>query len=404
MDLLVIGGGAAGLAAAVAAARRGARVTILERANRIGKKLLATGNGRCNLANTGAPTYYGHRDFALAVLRHTPVSGVLDFFHGIGLATVQEEDRVYPACGQASAVLDVLNLQLERLGVDIILNETAVRLDKQEDAFICHTLSGRVIKARHVLVAGGGMAAPKLGSNGSAYSLLTGLGHPIIEPAPALTQLEAALPAISGLAGLRMPALLTLYEGGNPMAAAQGEVLFTDYGISGVCAMQLSRDAQNAVKQGLKPRLYIDLSPLLHVMPIKYERCDPKDSNTHVPAVLALLEERLATLGMPLNQLLTGIVPRLFAHKIGAVSLSAMAGLLAAYPVDITGVRGFEWAQVTQGGIDPDGFDPRTMQSRLTPGLYAAGEVLDVDGDCGGFNLMFAFAGGISAGNQMIPQ
>jgi predicted Rossmann fold flavoprotein len=404
MDLLIIGGGAAGLAAAVVASRRGAHVMILERMNRIGKKLLATGNGRCNLANTGTPVYFGHSGFALSLLRHTPVSAILGFFREIGLMTTQEEGRVYPACGQASAVLDVLSLQLDRFGVEVYVNEEAACLVREGGRYICHTLSGRILEARNVLVSGGGMAAPKLGSNGSTYSLLTSAGHRLIEPAPALTQLETEVPAIRGLAGMRAPALLTLCVGETSVAAAEGEVLFTEYGLSGVCAMQLSREAQNTHKRGLKPTVYIDFSPLLQIIPEKYTRCEPTDYKTHIPAVLNVLSNRAGKLGMPLEHILTGIVPRLIAQKIGIRSLKETARLLAAYPVRITGVRGFEWAQVTQGGIDPEDFDPVTMQSRLSAGLYAAGEVLDVDGDCGGFNLMFAFAGGITVGNQIIPR
>ena len=401
MDLLIIGGGAAGLAAAVVASRRGARVTIVERMNRVGKKLLATGNGRCNLANMGDPVYFGNSGFALSVLEHTSVSDILAFFHGIGLATTRREELVYPACGQAAAVLDVLTLQLDRYGVKICSNETAAHLIKEGGRFICRTLSGLILEAGNVLVSGGGMAAPKLGSNGSVYSLLTAAGHRLVQPAPALTQLEAEASAIRGLAGLRMPALLTLCTEGIPVSAAQGEVLFTDYGVSGVCAMQLSRDVGNAVKRGLQPCLYMDLSPLLKIIPDQYTRREPQDCNINIPAVLELLVKRTDKLGMPLQHVLTGIVPQPFARKIGGCSLEEMARLLAAYPIRITGGRGFEWAQVTQGGIDPEDFDPHTMQSRLLAGLYAAGEVLNVDGDCGGFNLMFAFAGGISAGNHI---
>ena len=311
---------------------------------------------------------------------------------------------MYPACGQASAVLDVLQLQLDKNAVDVRVNETVTQLTRKDSRFVTTTKSGDSIFSDNVLVAGGGMAAPKLGSNGSVYPLLTCLGHRLIDPFPALTQLITEHSAIQGLSGLRMPALLTLCIGETSIAASQGEVLFTDYGVSGVCTMQLSGEAANAIKHGKKPILYLDLSPLLCVIPQKYTHTKPGDYRANIRAVLELLEKRTAEIGLPPEHILTGIVPRLFAQKIGSPGLYEMARKLAAYPVAVTGVRGFENAQVTRGGIDPTDFDPSTMESHLVHGLYAAGEVLDVDGDCGGFNLMFAFASGILAGSSIKRQ
>ncbi len=389
---LIVGGGASGLAAAVCAARRGKRVVVLERLSAPGKKLLATGNGRCNLLNVGTPQYEGGAVFAERVLSFCPASRVLDFFHSIGLATAQEADgRVYPACNQASAVLDVLRAACDRHGVRIVTDCRVTALKRVGGGFLAETDGMGQFAAEGALIAGGGMAAPRLGSDGSAYALLTALGHTLFTPLPALSPLETPHNKIRGLSGLRMPAILTLCEGDSPVAAAQGEMLVTDYGISGVCAMQLARAAQ-ALK---RPVLYVDLSPMLGIAPTRYARVPATNVRKNTQKALALLQKRQETLP---DSLLTGLVPRLLAQKLAHYPIEALAEQLTAFSLPVTGVRGFEQAQVTQGGVDTRDFDAETMRSRLVPGLQAAGEVLDVDGDCGGYNLLFAWASGILAG------
>ncbi len=404
-DVIIIGGGAAGLTAALSASERGARVLLLEKANRVGRKILASGNGRCNLANTGPESYPGGGAFAHAVLSRCPVSRVLDFFHGLGLVTVEEEaGRVYPGCGQAAAVLDVLRGALERRGVEALCDTPARSVEMEKWGLRVDTPSGS-FRAPAIVAACGGMAGGKLGHDGGAYGLLIALGHTLIPAKPALSPLTAEKSAVRGLSGLRLPAILTLCRKkagglGTPLnAAAQGEALFTDYGVSGVCAMELARGAwEEKEKSGAWPILYLDFAPMLGLCPRAFGKFDSgqRAPDRHLPAIRAFLEERARIL--PSDALLQGMAPRLLADRLRGLTVSELALSLAAFPVPLTGVRGFDYAQVTAGGVDCEEFDPATLGSRLVPGLYAAGEMLDVDGACGGFNLQFAFASGILAG------
>ncbi|MBR3106319.1 MAG: aminoacetone oxidase family FAD-binding enzyme [Clostridia bacterium] len=397
-DVMIIGGGAAGLTAALSASKQGAKTVVLEAAPRVGRKILASGNGRCNLANASALRYNGDTALAEAVLTACPVERVLRFFRGLGLMTVEEAGgRIYPACGQAAAVLDVLRLALERQGVDLICEAPVTKLEKTKAGFRVLTPRG-VFEARSVVAAFGGMAGGKLGHDGGAYRLLTDLGHTLVPPRPALSALVTEKKAVKGLSGLRLPAKLTLCDGTKPIEADQGEALFTDYGVSGVCAMQLSRTAGKLLSTGKSPMLYLDFSPMLGLTPRIYDRVEAGDPFINVPLLLSCLKERQHTL--PKEALLTGLAPRLLAERLKGLPLPEMAKALAAFPAPVIGVRGMENAQVTAGGIRGDEFDPKTLQSRLCPGLFAAGEALDVDGDCGGYNLQFAFASGLIAGEN----
>lgn len=398
-DVCIIGGGAAGLTAALSASDGGAgRVMVLESAPRAGRKILASGNGRCNLANMGEPRYFGDTAFALAVMRRMPAEAVLRFFHGLGLVTVEEAGgRVYPGCGQASAVLDTLREAMARRGVEEACGVRAQKIEPINGGFAITTDRG-VTTARRVIVACGGMAGGKLGHDGGPYRLLTALGHRLVSPKPALTQLIAQKEAVRGLSGLRVPALLILCDGEKPVAAAGGEALFTDYGISGVCAMQLSRDAGRILEKGREATLYMDFTPMLGLTPRVYDRLEPASPSRHAPLTLACLNDRRHIL--PKDQLLLGLAPKLLMQKLRGQDIRQLANSLAAYPVPIIGVKGFENAQVTCGGIACRDFSPETMESSLVPGLYCAGEMLNVDGDCGGYNLQFAFAGGILAGQS----
>lgn len=396
-NILILGGGASGLAAAVIAAERGARVTIVEKNDRVGKKLLATGNGRCNLVNLGTPAYYGDGKFARDVLRALPASDVLAFFARIGLPTRADSAlRVYPSCNQAAAVLDVLRARLDKLGVRVLTNVTAQRIRRVNGGYRVQTTDG-VLDASRVIVCCGGLAAPKLGA-GDAYNLLTELGCKLIAPAPALSPLECEKNAVRGLSGMRLAVTLTLCDGFKPIARTQGEALFADYGLSGVCAMQMARDAHALLRRGAEATVYVDFSPSLGLGKYQMARLKAGDPYENEPALRAFLESRRALFSD--QDILLGALPRPLREKLRAVSFASLARLLCAYPLRITGVRGFDQAQVTQGGIAASAFSPDTLEHLSLPGLYACGEILNVDGDCGGFNLMFAFACGLLAGRH----
>lgn len=398
-NILILGGGASGLAAAVIASELGARVTILERSDRVAKKLLATGNGRCNLANTGKPIYFGDEDFAQKVLSRISPQDVRDFFDRLGVPTRPDSaGRVYPACNQAAAVVDALRLRLAASGVRIVTGAQATEIRKTESGYAVKTSAGN-FSGDSVIVCCGGLAAPKLGAV-NAYSLLTNLGCKLLSPGPALTPIETNKAPIKGLSGLRLPVTLTLCDGRKPIAATQGEMLFADYGVSGVCVMQLARDAHNLLKRKARPMLYVDFSPAMGLGDYRMERIAPHDPYANEQRMLRYLRDREAY--MPENDLLLGALPRLLRERLPRVSVEELAHLLCAYPLPVTGVRGYDQAQVTQGGIDTKDFSPETLEHKQLKGLYACGEILNVDGDCGGYNLQFAFACGMIAAEHAV--
>lgn len=396
-NILILGGGASGLAAAVIASECGARVTILERSDRVAKKLLATGNGRCNLANVGKNAYYGDEKFADEVLSHIGAEDVRAFFDRLGVPTRPDSaGRVYPACNQAAAVVDALRLRLSQSGVRIVTGAQATAIEKTQSGYTVRTSAG-AFSAGKVIVCCGGLAAPKLGA-ANAYNLLTPFGCQLITPGPALTPIETEKAPIKGLSGLRLPVTLTLCDGKKPVSCTQGEMLFADYGVSGVCVMQLSRDAHNLIKRKAHPILYVDFSPAMGLGDYRMERLTPRNPYANEARMLRYLQEREAY--MPESDLLLGALPRLLRERLPKVSTEELAHLLCAYPLPVTGVRGYDQAQVTQGGIGTKDFSPETLEHRQHKGLYACGEILNVDGDCGGFNLQFAFACGMLAGEH----
>lgn len=394
--VVVIGGGAAGLAAAIAAAECGDRVTILERLDRVGKKLLATGNGRCNLMNTGERCYPGGTALADAVLDRCGVTEQTIFWQHVGLRMRQEDGgRVYPVSGMASTVLDALRYALDALGVEIITGVTVTGIYKARQGWT--VMAGeRKWKAERVIVAGGGCAQPKLGSDGSAWPLLTSLGHPLVLPRPALTQIITDTAPIKGLSGIRVRTRVRITSGTQEKHVETGELLFADYGVTGVCVMQCAR--------------YAAPGDVLHIDLVRALGFDTEE------AFRQELQLRRDTWhDRRQSELLTGLcVPKValaimqaaelegFQHstcgQLTAVQIARLAQAAADFILIIRGVKGYDSAQVTAGGICTEAFDPITMESTLAPGIHAAGEVLDVDGDCGGFNLMFAFGSGILAG------
>ena len=462
LDLIIIGGGAAGLAAACAAARPGRRVVLLEKQSRVGRKLLATGNGRCNLTRLGAKPsdYFGARNAAATALRRCPPEDVLAFFDELGLpAAPDEEGRVYPLSNQAASVLDALRLSAAERGCEIrtdcaveeIRTEgnsqaRSARSDAQSrgqkasgrsaepypsfradsvhgkgaspsafassehergsadaaSSFLVRTSDGQTLRARRVLICTGGLAAPKLGACGDGYKLMEMLGHSSTPKFPAIAALKTPPEPVRPLKGQRAECLLTLTSGSRTLRAERGEALFADGGVSGIAAMQLARACQTALRAGENCALHLNFAP-------DWEDVD------------ARLSERARRLPLrTMEDFLSGVVPKRIgqtlvkaagieplsreARSLSPRELRALAAALTDWTLPVTGTQGFEQAQVTAGGVSMDGFDPETMQSRRVPGLYGAGELMDVDGDCGGFNLQWAWSSALIAARHIQRQ
>lgn len=415
---LIVGGGVAGMAAAIAAAEKGDSVTVLERGSKILKKLGVTGNGRGNLLNSGAPQYFGDAVFAEAVLKQVPYQKLAAFWGGLGVPLREEgEGRVYPAALQASVAVDALRLRAAQLGVQVAILTQARHIGiSQDGGFVVEAVESvlsaggkgkkpvetnlipRKFYADRVIVTVGGAAAPAHGTDGTAYGLLTDFGHALAPARPALCALMTEKKPLRGLFGLRVRAALRLCDrDGRLLRESAGEALFAEDGVSGIAAMQLAR----FVLKGCV--LHMDLRPALNMAGVEKKEL--------LLYFRGLAEKRRE---LPIRELCTGLMaPQLSRALLLAAGITAwepataslkpeqMEALVDAvmdFTLDVEDVRGFDSAQVTAGGIPPREFDWATMESRLQKGLYAAGEVLDVDGDCGGFNLMLAVASGLLAG------
>ena len=405
-DCLILGGGAAGLAACARLAQTGMRVTLVERLDRVGKKLMASGNGRCNLSHADmSPAYYGKAaPFVARVYEQTPPGEVLSFFSALGLMTAQEEGRIYPRTMMASSLLDVLRMGCERKNVTLLTGQTVASLTPSRRGGWCAQLSGgEGVFAPVVLCAMGGSAAPHLGTDGAGTRLLETLGHSVTPLSPALVQLKCDHGALRSLKGVRAQAKLTLEIDGQAAAQETGELLFADYGVSGVCVFQLSGRAAEALSQKRRVMLNVDLLPELarDAVPAWLDARIAAQPEAAAQSLLTGAFPRLLTLAL-LKQ--AGIAPDVQACRLNAAARASLVKAITALPLPVTGTQGFKNAQVTRGGVSLDEVEPESMASRLFDGLYLAGEVLDVDGPCGGYNLHFAFASGLTAARAMSAQ
>lgn len=400
-DLAVVGAGAAGLVAAVSGARRGASVVLLERLPRPGKKLLATGGGRCNLLNDGlSAESFTSTDRALvsSVLDRFGAREIRAFFEGIGLRLQSDESgRVYPATNQAASVLKVLELETGRRGVALETGFEVARIAGAAGGFTVVAADGRSVAARAVVLAGGGRSYPALGSNGSCYDLAEAIGHRIVKPVPSAVPLIVKDRMCHYLQGLRLRGRVSVRIDGRPGPAVDGEILFTPYGLSGTAVLDTSESVSIALnREGTKDVVVVaDLVPHMAEEELARE-----------------LAERLSS-GWPERELLAGLLAEKFALVIarllgetaasrgrgsGPATARELAATLKSREFRVLGTRGWNEAEFTAGGVDAREIDPRTLGSKLRKGLYFAGEILDVQGGRGGYNLAWAWASGSVAG------
>lgn len=393
MKILIIGGGAAGLAAAVSARKenKNADITVAEKNDRVAKKILATGNGRCNYTNCdiNGRFYYGERGFIEKVLERFGTDEAIDFFSSLGVAYREEDGRIYPRSNQAQAVADALRLFLSENNVRFEVGKKILSLRYENGRF-----NADGITADKVIVATGGKAAAAFGTDGSSYALLTSFGHGKTALKPALVSIKTDTEKIKGLKGVKVFAKVSMLSNGKRVAEDTGEVLFTDYGLSGIPVMQISRFAEKGAV------VCVDMLPKMSCEEVKREitrriRLFPKREGGEL--FTGLVNKKIA-------------VPLLKYAKVDKISVKAKdfteenirksAEFLKGLRLGVTGDNGFQNAQVTRGGIELKDFDPMTMESKLRRGLYAAGEALDCDGLCGGYNLHWAWATGYIAGTN----
>lgn len=397
----VIGGGAAGMMAAITAAREGVKVTILEHKDRIGKKILSTGNGRCNFTNTfQTPACYrsDNRDFAWNIIQKFNVEKTISFFKELGIYPKDRNGYLYPYSDQAAAILEVLQIEIAKLDI-CVMTEINV-LDIQPVKRGIHvTTDKKTITVDSVILACGSKAAPVTGSDGSGYQLAKLLGHRIVPVLPALVQLRCAEKFYKSISGVRVQGTVEIYADDIFLASDTGEIQLTNYGISGIPVFQVSRYAAKAIYQKQSVIAVLNFMPDMN-----------KDE------FLSFLQERITLCPhKTLDEFFTGMFPKKLCElwirlsrlpkemrvsDLSGEQLEKLVLLIQHLRTHITETNAFEQAQICCGGVDTTEINPDTLESNYVPGIYFAGELLDVDGICGGYNLQWAWSSGFVAGKE----
>ena len=402
IDVAVIGGGASGLVAAVSAARNGAKTIIIEHMDRVGKKILVTGNGKCNYTNAvqGDSCYRGENPaFVVPVFKQFGVADTVAFFEELGIYPKIKNGYYYPASEQAASVLDVLRMEAAYLGIEEEVSCSLSRLTAKGDGFLLKTDHGEIYAAS-VVFATGLLASPKTGSDGSAFPLIKKLGHHMVPIVPALVQLQGKQSFFKALAGIRAENEIHLYIDNKEIASERGELQLTDFGISGIPVFQLSRYATRALQQRKKVFALLDFMPdlgkeeLLQLLQKRFGRF--AHGKTAGEAVIGLMNKKLS--GVLLKEAQISLQKP--AETVSDAELKRLCAVIKGLRVDIIGSKTFEQAQVCAGGIATDELENQTLMSKIVPGIYFAGEVIDIDGTCGGYNLQWAWSSGHVAGKS----
>ncbi len=385
----IVGGGASGLLCAIELlsgdnALSGNDVVVLERNDRVGKKLIATGNGQGNLTNVNHALdyYHGDKGFVRAFFSVLKNSDLIKYLQKLGIYLEEGDDgKMYPTSFQANSVLDILRSYLEYKNCNVITNFYVEEIKNLEQKFVICSKTDKLF-AQNVVCAFGGSAGKQYGTDGTSYKLLETYGHKCTELYPSLVQLKANLMDFKGLKGIKDRVKIKALSQGDILKEAEGDLLFTDYGISGSAVFNIS-----GYLQGVKnPKVSIEFLP-----------------NLSKEALIDILYEKQKLSHINREDLLLGLLNKQIGRIITkkCISIIEIATVVKDFRIEITGNLGFNYAQVTKGGIDTNAVNPFTMQSKLVKNLYLVGELLDVDGDCGGYNLTFAFLSGIASAKNI---
>lgn len=388
MKVIVIGGGASGLVAAIAAAKNGADVTLLEKNKRVGEKLLLTGNGRCNISNENMETkyFYGNTTFTRNVLKKFTFEDCQKFFLEAGVFTETEKEYLYPSSKQSSSVVNALRDYATHLKVKIKNNNEVRDIRHVHNGFVVNV--GIDLEADAVIVATGGLSYPRTGCTGDGFDFAKDAGHTVSDLQPALVALETD-DIITKASGVRVNCEIKA-EHNKTKKKEIGQLQITDYGISGICVFNISRICD------VGANITIDFAPERTKTDLKDDFKTIVGTNSRITAkalLNGLLPDKLSDVILEK----CGIEKSLPAKELNFADLAEQ---IINYQLHVTKRRGFEYAQTTQGGISPDEINPRTMESKKLPKLYFCGELIDIDGICGGYNLHFAFATGKIAGEN----
>lgn len=399
--VIIIGGGASGLAAAITAARDGAKVTVLEHQNQVGKKILVTGNGRCNYTNMDQDLSHYHSETPEKMAISMKKFGwkeTVSFFEDLGIFAKSRNGYLYPNSDAASAVLEVLRMECEHLKVKLACQIQIEAIEKCDDIFKIYT-PGWIYEADKLILAAGSKAAPATGSDGSGYALAEKFGHRVVKPYPALVQLLSKEKSLNVLAGIRTDANASLYVENEPVLSNRGEVQFNANNISGIPVFQLSGEASKAMICDKKCEIRLDFMPdLTETALLEYlqKRSSVGGYKTAVNYLTGLFSKKLSEVLCDR----CGFSKKLTAEKFTEDDIKKLCKQIKNFKIKIDGTNGFEHAQCCGGGVSLEEIDPETMESQKVSGLHFCGELLDVYGDCGGYNLQWAWTSGYLAGKM----
>ncbi len=399
--VIVIGGGASGLTAAISAARCGANVTILEQKDRLGKKILSTGNGRCNLTNEYMDINCFHSDdlsIVSSVLSQFSNRDTIRFFEEIGVLLKNRNGYFYPITDQASTILDVLCMELHHLNVQILLNHRVTEVENTAKGFTVKTTQ-KTLCGDAVILATGSKAAPVLGSDGSGYQIAKHFGHRLSPVVPALVQLKCKGTLFKMVAGVRTNAKVTLFVENIPLASDTGELQLTSYGISGIPVFQISRFAAKGLYE--KKEVTAELDLVSHMTDAEWNTFMLKRMEEHgyknaSEFLIGIFHAKLIDMLLYSSH----ISKTTIMNTITKTQWQTLLYLCKHFKVEVVETNGFEQAQVCAGGIHTDEVHAQTLESCYAKDLYITGEILDVDGICGGYNLQWAWSTGFVAGKN----
>lgn len=401
VDMIVVGAGAAGLIAAITSARAGQKIILLEQNSKIGKKILVSGNGKCNIDNKYISTNRFHSqnpNFIEEVLKGYGIEIVENFFTSIGLELTEgKEGKIFPMSLQASSVVELLEYEAKRAGIQIVCDSAVTSISKEAGTFTVETPQG-TRRCKKLLLASGSPAAPQLGGSNSGYAFATKMGHSLIPRHPSLVQLCSEETWVKACAGVKVAGVAQLYANGEYITEKKGDLLFTNYGISGLAILDLSREVSTRLANYDYCELNLDLMPELSKEKLTNLLLSRIEEGSEKPVGIWLqgvMNKKLISIILEQSKCKAKQENDLNRKEVGKL-VYAIKNL----KLSISDTKGFKGAEVATGGINTTEINPQTMESKLVPNLYFSGEILDVDGDRGGFNFHFAWVSGLRVGNN----
>ena len=396
-DITIIGAGPAGMMAAITAARRGAGIVLLEQNTDIGKKLLSTGNGKCNYTNKkmDSSCFNGSIRLIKNGLSVFDENDTIAFFEELGIPAYDKNGYIYPNSKQAASVVAALRMEMMSLKIDVRTSFKVTDIKKTDKGYVVFSGNDKV-ESKKLIIAAGLKAAPKLGSDGSMFKIIESLGHRFLPVVPALCGFYCEGLKFNKTAGVRCDCALTLHTSAGNTICSEGELQITDYGMSGIPVFQISRYASMDIKNGNTPRLETDFMP----------RMSDDELLKYLRKRVACVKDKRSV-----NEMLNGILNQKLMHQskispdkkaamLDDKDLNKLVSVMKHTYVYMKKPRSFEFAQICAGGIDTKQIDPCTLSSKVCDNLYFAGEILDVDGICGGYNLQWAWTSGYIAGME----